>query len=205
MGKTNSLEAKDVAAYLVGLDLGYKLSDNLSATVGFEMQSGQDQTDTTTAYNDINHSFSPFYGTNHKFNGFIDYFYVGNHFNSVGLQDIYAKVKYKKEKSYVGLDFHMFSSAANISDGYKLATDTSAAYNVAMSKNLGMEIDLSFGFELSKGVMLKGGYSQMFGTESLAWLKGVTDYQGQGRFDQTSNWGYVMIIFKPTFIKTEKK
>jgi len=212
MGKTNSLKAKDVSAYLVGLDLGYKITNNISATAGFEMQSGQSQTDTTGAYTDVNHSFSPFYGTNHKFNGFMDYFYVGNHINSVGLQDIYVKVKYKKEKSYVGLDFHMFSAASNIWDGYKVmdelanaADPTTVDQLQAMNSSLGMEIDLSFGFQLSKGVMFKAGYSHMMGTETLAYLKGVTDYKGQGRTDQISNWGYAMLIFKPTFIKTEKK
>ena len=42
-----------------------------------------------------NKAFTPFYGTNHKFNGFMDYFHVGNHANSVGLIDIYTKVKTK--------------------------------------------------------------------------------------------------------------
>ena len=34
-----------------------------------------------------NNSFTPFYGTNHKFNGHMDYFYVGNHIGNVGLRE----------------------------------------------------------------------------------------------------------------------
>jgi hypothetical protein len=33
-------------------------------------------------------SFNSLYGTNHKFNGWVDYFYVGNHAESIGLVDI---------------------------------------------------------------------------------------------------------------------
>jgi hypothetical protein len=69
-----------------------------------------------------------------------------------------------------------------------------------MNSSLGAEIDITCGFELSKGVKLKAGYSQMLGTKTLATLKGVTDYQHEGRIDETSNWGWLMLIVKPVFI-----
>jgi len=198
LGATNEVPARDISAYLVGLDGSYKLSDNLSATLGFEMQSGNSQTSTDANYLNVQHAFTPFYGTNHKFNGFMDYFYVGNHVGSVGLQDIYGKIKYKKDKRYVGLDVHLFSAAADVLDVKELAA---AGTVQAMSSSLGTEIDLSFGTPIAKGVMLKAGYSHMLGSETLATLKGVTGFDGAGYTGAASNWAYVMIIIKPKFFE----
>jgi hypothetical protein len=197
MGKTNQRPARDIGAYLVGLDLSYKISANMKAILGFEMQSGNDQTDTTASYAETEHAFSPFYGTNHKFNGFMDYFYVGNHNGSVGLQDFYLKLKYKKAKKSVGVDVHLFMAAGEVTDQIELATNGNYK---AMAAQLGTEIDLYCGFPVSKGVMFKAGYSHMIGTETMATLKGVTNYKGELN-DETNNWAYFMLIVKPTFLK----
>ncbi len=209
MGKMPVKPAKDLNAYLVGIDLGYKINKNLSATLGYELQSGNSQTDTTKAYTDVKHAFTPFYGTNHKFNGYMDYFYVGNWSQNVGLQDLYFKVKYKKEKKYVGLDVHLFSAAAPVWDTYTYA-DEIAAGNLTpkykeMSKTLGTEFDFSFGFPLSKGVMFKGGYSMMMASSTLAYLNGTLTSAGTPYTQANNSWGYAMIIIKPTFFKTNLK
>jgi len=225
----------EVSAMNYGLDISYKITDKFTAGAGYEYMSGNSQTDTSASYNRTNHAFTPFYGTNHKFNGHMDYFYVGNHGGSVGLQDIYLKLKYKTDKFWVGADVHMFSAANDVWDGFKYGQDNIAATTVlsdelvaattqagidaatakydaftetkytdyTMSSSFGTEIDLSFGFNLSKGVAFKGGYSVMMATETLAYLKGTTDYQGQGYTDELSSWGWAMIIIKPNF--TEKK
>jgi hypothetical protein len=59
---------------------------------GYEYLSGNSYNKTDKVY-----AFEPFYGTNHKFNGFMDYFYVGNHINSVGLHDAWLKYGYKQK------------------------------------------------------------------------------------------------------------
>ena len=68
-------------------------------------------------------------------------------------------------------------------------------------RNLGTEIDLTFNRTLTKGVSLQLGYSHYLNTETIAYLKGITDYQGDGYIDETANWAYVMFIFKPNFLK----
>ncbi len=196
-GSTNNRPARSINAYLVGLDLSYQLSSNVKATVGFELQSGNDQTDTTAAYAETEHAFSPFYGTNHKFNGFMDYFYVGNHKGSVGIQDFYLNLGYKKGKKSIGLNTHIFMAAAEVLDQQELASSGNIA---AMPSQLGTELDFYGGFPLSKGVMCKIGYSHMIATNTMAVLKGVTDYQGEVN-SATNNWAYMMIIVKPVFIK----
>ena len=170
---------RTINANLIGLDLGYKVTKNISLGLGFEQQSGNDMTDP----NDEQNAFTPFYGTNHKFNGHMDYFYVGNHGGNVGLRDLFFKLGYKKNKLGLGAHVHYFM-AAN-----KMVGDIDAA--------LGTEIDLSLSYPLAKGVGFKVGYSQMLGTDSMVALKG-------GSTDATSNWAWMMIVIKPTFFTTAK-
>ena len=175
----------DVNANYLSLDATYKLNDAFSAGFGYERLSGNSQVDPDNE----NKAFTPFYGTNHKFNGHMDYFYVGNHIGSVGLQDIFLQLNAKAEKFTAGMHAHYFMAAADVADPTNPAE--------AMSNGLGTEIDLFVGFNLSKGVAFKAGYSQMFGTETMEALKG-------GSKDETSNWGYAMVIFKPTLFSHKK-
>ncbi len=204
MGSPAMTPVKPLFASLLGLDMSYNVSKEFVLGLGYERQSGTSQTDTTEAYNDKSYSFTPWFGTNHKFNGYMDYFYVGSGHGAVGLQDAYLKLKYKKDKWSVGLDAHLFMSAADVLDPLELAT---SGKWTAMNSMLGTEFDLSFMRKLNKSVTLKAGYSHLLATETLATLKGVTYTSGtdagKGRTDQINNWGYVMIIFKPTFLKKE--
>mgnify|MGYP000854464579 CR=1 FL=1 len=201
MGSPKVTPVTPLSAYLVGLEANYKVSDNFSAGIGFEMQSGTSQTDTTVAYSKKAHSFTPFFGTNHKFNGFMDYFYVGSAHGNVGLQDAYLKLNYKKEDWTFGLATHLFLAANDVLDQVELATNGNIK---AMNPMLGTEFDLSIGTKINKSVSVKAGYSHMLATETLATLKGVTyttgPDAGKGRVDQINNWAYVMVIFKPTFL-----
>ncbi len=100
----------------------------------------------------------------------MDYFYVGNHGGSVGLQDVFFKLKYKMGKGFIGVDAHFFSAAADVLDNKELAR--SGMYK-AMSPGFGTEIDLVGGFNLSEGVSLKAGFSTMLATSTLAQIKSV--------------------------------
>ena len=75
---------------LVGLEAMYKASSKVKLGLGVEAISGDDA-DTAG----VTEAFLPHFGTNHKFNGFMDYFYVGNHVNSVGLLDVHASAVFK--------------------------------------------------------------------------------------------------------------
>ncbi len=201
MGAYSSKKApRKVSAMNAALDVAYTLKEKFTVGLGYEYLSGQSQTDTTTAYNDVNHAFNPVFGTNHKFNGYMDYYYVGNHINTVGLQDIILRLKYKAEKWNFALDFHQFMTASDVYDPKESAKNSSI---VAKNGNLGSEIDLTFGYKLKEGVLVTAGYSHYLTSETLAYIKGVKDYKADGRTDQTSNWAYVMISFKPNFINTK--
>ncbi len=192
-GKIRTVNAMNFA-----FDAAYTVKEKITIGLGYEYLSGQSGTDTTTAYKLVNHAFNPFFGTNHKFNGFMDYYYVGNHINSCGLQDISVKLKYKVEKWNLALDFHQFMAAADVLDSKELVK--SGQYK-AMNSSFGSEFDLTFGYNLTGGVGIVAGYSHYLPTETLGIVKNVKDWKGDGRVDQTSNWAYVMITFKPNFLK----
>jgi hypothetical protein len=146
-----------------------------NVTLGFEQLSGTDYNKKSKAK-----SFTPFYGTNHKFNGFMDYFYVGNYINSYGLNDVYLKYKFSKKKISLNADLHYFATAGKISEDD--------------SNSLGTEIDLTFTYKVHDIAALSAGWSTMFATESMELIKG-------GDRNAGNHWAYIMLSVTPTFIK----
>lgn len=175
--------AKSIQAFDIGLNFNYKVIEWFNVSVGGEYLSGTSQ---DPQKQDQSSSFNPFYGTNHRFNGYMDYFYVGNHLNSVGLVDAYVKLNFGKGKWNCFVNVHNFQSAADIKD-VKQSTPSNF---VAMDRQLGQEIDLSFLYKITDGVSIQAGYSQMFGTESMVAIKG-------GNTAATSNWAYLIFHFRP--------
>ena len=176
-----SLKGNDVSANYVGGNLNYKVSPEFNVGGGIEILSGKDTNDTSS---DVK-SFVPLYGTNHKFNGWMDYFYVGNHGGSVGLVDLNFTLGYAKDKFSVKLIPHFFSSAADIYSG-----------STKMDNKLGTEIDLNLGYKISSNIMMNVGHSMMFATDSMEVLKG-------GDSDENNSWSWVMFTFKPKLFSTK--
>lgn len=191
MGSTNTWPAKNVSGYLLNLDITYQVTKPILITLGFEMISGNSQTDTTANYAETQRAFNPYFGTNHKFNGLMDYFYVGNHIGSVGLNDAYLGVDYKKEKYSFGLTAHLFMAQADVLDQRELLTTGNIK---AMNPYLGTELDFSAGFQITTGVTCKLGYSHLLATSTMEAIK-------TGSKDAVSNWGYVMVILKPVLFE----
>lgn len=182
---------KEIQAYMLGLDLQYTINKKFMLGLGMEMLSGQSQTDTTKAYGDVMHAFNSLYPTGHKFNGYMDYFYAGSGHGNVGLNDIYLVTKYKKEKWFAALDVHMFMANADVLDVKELTTN--GTYK-AMSSSLGTELDFTFNYKFNPEFSMQFGYSHLMATETMEAIKG-------GKYDMTQNWAYLMVVFKPSFIK----
>jgi hypothetical protein len=194
LGTTPTFPARGVSAYEFAAEATYKFTDKFKTSLGFEMLSGNSQKDTTLAYNSYNHAFNPYFGTNHKFNGFMDYFYVGNFNGSVGLNDAYFKLVYKHSKFTTGFTAHAFLANATVVDPVEKANTGNLK---AVDPYLGTELDLFAAFKLAPGTTCKLGYSQMFGTKTMEAVIG-------GDMREVSNWAYVMIIMKPTFFDSSK-
>lgn len=174
--QTGKIAKTDLNAYNAAANVYYGFTNNFSAGLGAEILSG---TDMDAANNKLK-SFNPWFGTNHKFNGWMDYFYVANHINSVGLVDLNATFAFKKDKFATMLIPHFFSSVANVVNSTGKTKDNA----------LGTEIDFVFEYKYTNNINFNLGYSQMFATETMEILKG-------GDKNATNNWAWVMITFKP--------
>ncbi len=118
----------------------------------------------------------------------MDYFYVGNHANSVGLNDLSIKLDFPIHKLKVSVASHLFSAPNKIMVG-----------SLEQDSYLGMELDLTAVYKLDKDVLLTAGYSQMFASDSMVVLKG-----GTGLNDTINNWVYLMANINPQIFSTKK-
>ena len=186
MGKDNT--DRDLSAYYVGLGADYSVNKDWTFGLGWELLSGTDEKDMIENPDGYkNKSFNPFYGTSHKFNGYMDYFNTNSNWaNSVGLNDLFATIQFARRNFEINLTGHAFLTAADvIKDGN---------VNEKMESYLGTEIDLTMSYKLSKTSNVVLGYSQMIGSETLQAMKG-------GDKNACNNWAYLMFTFKPVFLK----
>ena len=170
---------------------GSYTTDITPITLGFEYLSGTSRAD------DTDKSFNPLYGTNHKFYGFMDYFYVGNNHGqsgrTSGLIDVHLKTKFKLgKKSNLLANLHYFASPAKIYKTFNTSGET-------FGSTLGTELDLVYTLVLTKDVKFNLGYSHMFATETMEAVKGGGDKSA------LQNWAWAMIAFKPQLFTTAKE
>ena len=168
----NPAGAKIKSAYLASIDGSIKVGKT-TLGLGFETISGKDLSSSDNA------AFFPIFGTNHKFNGFMDYFYVGNHAYSQGLNDIHISATFPIGKAKLMAKVLHFSSAEKLASG---------------KTELGTEIDLVLTYKVKPAVTLKAGYSQMFASDGMKELKNVSTPQNN------QNWAWTMLVIKPKFL-----
>lgn len=166
----NHISGKEISAWNLLAEISWE-----SFTAGYEYLSGN-----SYDKNDKVYAFTPFYGTNHKFNGFMDYFYVGNHINSVGLQDAYLNCSSRANEIRWNATLHYFSSAGTI--------------NAESGRYLGTELDLSVSWQVQSAASFSAGWSTMFAGKNLELLKGGDRTAGH-------HWAYLMLSVTPTFIQ----
>jgi hypothetical protein len=177
-GKTTS--NTDVSAYLLSFSAALPKAF-ASPELGVDYLSGTRSTSTKE------NAFDPTFGTNHKFYGFMDYFYVGNGFGqggrTTGLVDFYLNTKFKTgKKSLVLLNIHQFNTPADVFSG-----------TTKLSSSLGQEIDAVYNLNVYQGVNFKLGYSQLFSTKTMDAIKGLTN-------KGANQWAWTMLTFSPTFL-----
>ena len=164
-------------AYLFSVALDYGFHPSWQIGVGSDLLSGNDVGSTT----DKNKAFNPYFHTGHKFYGGMDYFYVGNAHGNVGLSDTYLRLNYKSDKGLsLGAAFHQFFTPNAIDSGRE-----------NYSKNLGQELDFTFGYTLHKFASLVGGYSFYLNTSTVDYLKNVTDAGGY------QQWAWLSVNITP--------
>jgi hypothetical protein len=168
-----SPDGRDLSAFDFALEANKSFEEGQKLGIRYEWLSG------TEPGNSTNQSFTPLYGTNHKFNGFMDYFYVGNHLNSVGLHDLQLSGSLKTGKVTLTGDLHLFNSHKEVNND---------------GTYLGTELDMGLSLPVNNSVRFAAGYSQMLASERLADLRNITNK------GSLHNWAWVMLTFSPEFL-----
>ena len=173
-----------VSASNFAVNLKYKLSPDFLVGAGYEMLSGNDLG--SGGYSDVDGSeinaFNPFYGTNHKFNGWMDHFYVGTWGNGVGLNDLNFVLAYTKNKFSAKLMPHFFSAAGKTG---------------GLDDQLGTEIDVMLGYKIAKDMSCSVGYSHLSGKNALVSLQG-------GNRESSGSVAYIQFNFAPKLLSIKK-
>src|SRR5690606_30399895 len=117
----------------------------------------------------------------------MDYFYVADGFGASGLVNYYLKSRFKARENFlITADIHRFA----------LPESMPAEGGEKLSKSLGTEVDIVLNYALTKVVLVEGGFSAMFSTETML-SAGVKNNQ---RAKDVSTWAYLMITIKPDFL-----
>lgn len=156
--------SKDKQAFLLAALVGYQFTPAFSATLGLDYLSGNDNTNDTAK----DKAFNPFSGTNHKFYGFMDHFYV-SYSPSVGLLNPYLNLNLKtSDKGSLSFTGHYFRSAGKI-----------AGTQDNKTRHLGVEGDLVYTHKIQQYVSLQAGYSLFVPSSSYNDLRGLHNVRKQ--------------------------
>ena len=129
--------------------------------------------------------FCPLFGSHHKFYGAMDFFYMQTYVNGFtpGLQNAFLSGYYRPApKVDLTVAYHFLAPATAIRDH---------------SKALGHELELNACWIILPFVQLSGGYTFMFGTETMEFLK---------RKNPSSqlHWGWLMLRVNPELFNYKK-
>lgn len=169
--------------------MGIYTKAKISVGPGYDVLSGNNA-NTIAAGQD--NRFDPLYGTAHKFNGYMDYFYAGTGSPAGGLDDAYFKFKYTNQNFFFAADYHYFA----------LNQPMKQANGAQIGNYLGSEINLTANYNLSKFTNVELGYGLMKASNSMSIAKG----QAQNTvYNRTGNWFYLMLNIHPDFFATKTK
>ena len=176
-------------AYMGSVKLTAKPRDSYSIYAGYDYLSGDkffavppgDQIG--MVFHDKARGFNPLYGSHHEFYGAMEFFYmstfVGNF--TPGLQNAFLGTTFTPVKD---LDFnvagHYYAMATKLPD---------------VDQFLGLAAEFSANYAFTKFISAECGYSYMYGSETMKFLKRVSD-------NQHLHWAYLMLVINPTIFTT---
>lgn len=151
---------RDILAYYASGNFGYRFQSKIQPglTLGIDYLSGDKPS--TEKYE----CFNTLYPAKHRYFGYMDYFTdIPKHTKNLGLTDIMAKATISPIKTMsLKTDFHLFRLSQNaiLNDG-------------SSSRDLGVEIDLTFSYDYLKNVNFSLGASGFIpGKVFKEWKKG---------------------------------
>jgi hypothetical protein len=166
---------KSLHAYLLAGKVQQRLSSDWSVQVGGDLFSGSSP-DIKSGESGV---FNKLYGSNHAFNGSIEYWRT---LPAQGLRDLYGGLTFKRGRLGVNVTYHSFGTQKEFAAG--------------QSKGLGSEVDLTVDYSVNSRLALQGGWSTYFVSDGTKTLKKLSEIDTG--FPQ---WGYIQVSFKPVFGK----
>jgi len=128
----------------------------------------------------LSSNFNPMFGTNHKFYGFMDYYYVGNSHQNKGLFNPYIRFDFTGNKSQLSFRAHHFRTGE-----WKSILNNNS--------DMGEEIDLLWSRSIDKSLKFTLGWSIMRPTSLLKEIKRATPSS------DIQTWGFLQLTYKPKF------
>jgi len=182
-GGKNSLGSKMNGKQLA-ITVDYKLSDIISVNIGTNYISGDHN-----ASDGFQSNFKKLYGTDHSFNGYMEYWKVPL---TQGLLDYYAGItgKIGKDLSVSGT-YHLFNSEYSGKN----------KKGISFSKDLGSEFDLTINYKLNAWSTVQGGWSTYFINSNVLIAKDMMN-SATAPIIQTPQWAYVMFTIRPSFLNS---
>jgi len=174
-GRTRT--GQGIRAYYFRLEGSMGVAENVRSTLGLELFSGNDGTDP----DDTSRIFDLPYGAGHANNGFMDYFTnFPVHTRGAGLINPYLKNRIRlNPRAVFGADLHLFF----LQNNYVHQGET-------INKYLGTEIDFTLNYRFNDFTNIIGGFSTMFGSESMEIIK-------SGDKDEFAYFAYIMLRIRP--------
>ena len=187
-GNTN--KGIDLSAYMLALKLNYEIIKPLTVSGGVDFYSG---TNMKTDPNKKTSTYMGLYGSNHGFNGAMDY-WSGTTVPTGGLVDLYLSAQYKVNSKVTLLaSYHSF----------RLAKEMQGCWD---KKGLGNEIDLDLTYKFCKFVTVNAGWSAYFKSDLTNIVKGVTGVTSPTKDTDTrfGQWAYVSLTITPQLFTYKK-
>jgi hypothetical protein len=171
----------NMSGKMAALKVNYTFIPVLSANIGMDYFSGDDNAKDSSQCN-----FKKLYGTNHAFNGYMDYW---NTPLTEGLLDYYCGVSGKLgSKCSLEGTIHLFNS--------EMAGKNKK--NVVFGKDLGSELDLVVNYKLNPVTTVQGGWCTYFQNSNTLISKNMV----ASTKVRTPQWAYIMFTIKPTFFSS---
>ena len=186
----SSKKAIDIDAWMASGKVTVNPNDYYGFTLGYDYLSGDDKVivpspgDIGLIHHDTNKGFCPLFGSRNKFYGIMDYFYQSAYINGFtpGLQNAFIGAFGKPmRKMDIGATYHYLAVVTKIDN---------------LNRTLGHSIDLQAGYQFTKDISLNVGYTLMFGTETMYFLK-------QGNESKRARWGWFSLNISPSLFSTK--
>lgn len=176
-------------AFMGSVKLTAKPRDSYSIYAGYDYLSGDayfavpPEGALGMVFHDKVRGFNPIYGSHHEFYGAMDFFYMSTWVGGFtpGLQNAYLGSTFTPVKNLnFNLAGHYYAMATKLPN---------------VKQFLGLAAEISANYAFTKFISAELGYSYMYGSETMKFLKRVSG-------NQQLHWAYLMLVINPDIFST---